>query len=156
MHKSLNFDGQASATLDLRYRGQSHEIAVPLQILPSGLETAGRAFHDAHQTRFGYAHFEREIEVVTLRLHLLQRGLEWEMPSEAAGETRASPVSSKMVWLENGPQHVPCFERETLRAGQSFAGPALVWQFDATTLVGQKWRARLDERRNLWLETAVA
>jgi N-methylhydantoinase A len=46
---------------DLRYRGQSFELTVPLQ---PGL--AG-AFHRAHEARYGYADETREIELVAVR-----------------------------------------------------------------------------------------
>ena len=46
---------------ELRYRGQSFELAVPLQ---PGL---AEAFHRAHEARYGYADREREIELVAVR-----------------------------------------------------------------------------------------
>ncbi len=50
-------DGEA----DLRYRGQSFELTVPL-----GDELADR-FHRAHEERYGYADREREVELVAVR-----------------------------------------------------------------------------------------
>jgi N-methylhydantoinase A len=48
-------------TADLRYRGQSFELSVPLQ---PGL---AQAFHRAHEERYGYADESREIELVAVR-----------------------------------------------------------------------------------------
>jgi N-methylhydantoinase A len=53
----LPADGEA----DLRYRGQSFELTVPL--VP---DLAG-AFHRAHEERYGYAEPEREVELVAVR-----------------------------------------------------------------------------------------
>jgi N-methylhydantoinase A/oxoprolinase/acetone carboxylase beta subunit len=53
----LPADGEA----DLRYRGQSFELAVPLQ------PDLAAAFHRAHEERYGYADPEREIELVAVR-----------------------------------------------------------------------------------------
>ena len=50
-------DGEA----DLRYRGQSFELTVPLQ------RDLIAAFHRAHEERYGYADREREIELVAVR-----------------------------------------------------------------------------------------
>jgi N-methylhydantoinase A len=50
-------DGEA----DLRYRGQSFELTVPLQ------RDLATAFHRAHEERYGYADPEREIELVAVR-----------------------------------------------------------------------------------------
>jgi N-methylhydantoinase A len=46
---------------DLRYRGQSFELSIPL-----GPDLAER-FHAAHRERYGYADREREIELVAVR-----------------------------------------------------------------------------------------
>ena len=51
----------AEGTADLRYRGQSFELSIPLQ---PGL---AQAFHRAHEERYGYADASREIELVAVR-----------------------------------------------------------------------------------------
>jgi len=53
----LPVEGEA----DLRYRGQSFELTVPLQA-----DLAG-AFHRAHEERYGYAEPGREVELVAVR-----------------------------------------------------------------------------------------
>jgi len=50
-------DGEA----DLRYRGQSFELTVPVQ------RDLATAFHGAHEERYGYADPGREIELVAVR-----------------------------------------------------------------------------------------
>ena len=47
--------------VDLRYRGQSFELTVPLEANPA------EAFHRAHEERYGYADRERPIELVAVR-----------------------------------------------------------------------------------------
>jgi N-methylhydantoinase A len=51
----------AEGETDLRYRGQSFELTVPLQ------DDLAAAFHRAHEERYGYADPEREIELVAVR-----------------------------------------------------------------------------------------
>jgi N-methylhydantoinase A len=51
----------AEGEADLRYRGQSYELTVPLQ------PDLGRAFHRAHEERYGYADESREVELVAVR-----------------------------------------------------------------------------------------
>ena len=55
--RDLPSEGEA----DLRYRGQSFELTVPLQ------PDLGAAFHRAHEERYGYADPSREIELVAVR-----------------------------------------------------------------------------------------
>ncbi|HET7573390.1 MAG TPA: hydantoinase/oxoprolinase family protein [Gaiellaceae bacterium] len=58
----------AEGEADLRYRGQSFELTVPL-----GDDLAAR-FHHAHEERYGYADPEREIELVAVRTHEVTPG----------------------------------------------------------------------------------
>jgi N-methylhydantoinase A/oxoprolinase/acetone carboxylase beta subunit len=47
---------------------------------------------------------------------------------------------------------VPLYRREALYAGQVLAGPALVSEASATTLVTADWQAKVDEVGNLLLQ----
>ncbi len=60
--------------VDLRYRGQSFELTVPLE------DDLARAFHRAHEERYGYADTEREIELVAVRTAEVRRGPVVELP----------------------------------------------------------------------------
>jgi N-methylhydantoinase A len=51
----------AAGEADLRYRGQSFELTVPLQ------PDLAEAFHRAHEARYGYADRERPLELVAVR-----------------------------------------------------------------------------------------
>jgi N-methylhydantoinase A len=66
----LPADGEA----DLRYRGQSFELTVPL-----GDDLAER-FHRAHEERYGYADRGREVELVAVRTAEVVPGPELELP----------------------------------------------------------------------------
>src|SRR5207302_3937631 len=58
---------------DLRYRGQSFELRVPLQ------PDLAAAFHRAHGERYGYADPEREIELVAVRTAHVSPGPSFEL-----------------------------------------------------------------------------
>jgi N-methylhydantoinase A len=65
---------------DLRYRGQSFELTVPL-----GPDLAA-AFHRAHEARYGYAEPERQIELVAVRTADVRPGPELRLPPAEALE----------------------------------------------------------------------
>jgi N-methylhydantoinase A len=65
----------AEGEADLRYRGQSFELAVPL-----GDELEER-FHRTHEERYGYADRGREVELVAVRTADVVPGPELELPS---------------------------------------------------------------------------
>ena len=62
---------------DLRYRGQSFELTVPLG---GGLRALGDRFHGAHEERYGYADREREVELVAVRTAEVEPAPPLELP----------------------------------------------------------------------------
>ena len=60
------------------------------------------------------------------------------------------------VWIAEEGRSVPCpiYDRDLLRPGNRFLGPAIVEQMDATTLVLPGMTARVDKYFNLILEAA--
>jgi N-methylhydantoinase A len=89
----LPSDGEA----DLRYRGQSFELTVPL-----GADLAER-FHRAHEERYGYADRGREVEVVAVRTAEVLRGPDLKLPS--GGPERA--VGPALVELDGSTLWIP-------------------------------------------------
>ncbi len=152
------------ASLDLRYRGQSYELSVPLALpAPSpaqashAVQRAIEAFHAAHEARYGYAMLSETVESVAVRLRATGSGAQLNLPQEPLGppDPDAARVTAKPVWFgPDGPTTTSCYDRVRLRPGHRFEGPAIVFQFDTTTVVGPGWSASIDERHNLLLARA--
>jgi len=83
----LSAEGEA----DLRYRGQSFELTVPL-----GDELAER-FHRAHEERYGYADRDRPVELVAVRTAEIRPGPELSFVAPAPADVSATPVSERAV-----------------------------------------------------------
>jgi N-methylhydantoinase A len=84
---------------ELRYRGQSFELSVPLQ---PGL---AEAFHRAHEARYGYADREREIELVAVRTAEVRPGPALELPAAEPLESTGPGVvelEGATCWLPPG------------------------------------------------------
>jgi N-methylhydantoinase A len=84
---------------DLRYRGQSFELTIPL-----GDELAER-FHRAHEERYGYADRERELELVAVRTAEIRPGPRFELPPAARVRVEGPSVleqSGSTVWIPEG------------------------------------------------------
>ncbi len=145
------------AALDLRYKGQSYELTIPLAlpITEDAVVGAARDFHAAHARRYGYDMPEELVEVVTLRVRGIGPGARLELPREPLGGADAGParLSDGPVWFAaEGPVAAVCYDRARLRPGNRFVGPAVVFQYDTTTVVAPGWEVRVDEWHNLWLE----
>jgi N-methylhydantoinase A len=144
-------------SMDIRYRGQGYELNVPFS--PSVLA----AFHGEHQRRYGYAHPQREVEIVTLRLRARIPGKIAPVSSPTsrnARQGRASqggrnlaPGQAKVVF-ENGALATAIYQRAALGPGRTYRGPAIVAEYGATTAISPGLRFRRDRGSNLIIETS--
>ncbi len=153
-------DPRLEASLDMRYRGQSYELTVPvaLPLTGPGLATALADFHPTHARRYGYAMPEEPVEIVTLRVRGTGPGARPRFRPEPLGPPTPPAeacLATRPVWFHpHGPTETPGYRREALQPGNRIAGPAIVFQFDTTILVAPGWNAHVDAWRNLWLERA--
>jgi N-methylhydantoinase A len=128
----------------MRYAGQGAELAVPW----GGSVAAGHAdFAAAHRRLYGFDLPEGVPEIVTLRLEARGALPGPSLPPVPPGRG-ARPAGAHVM---RG-REVPLYERATLGAGDRFEGPAIVMQLDATTVVPEGWRARMDASGALLLE----
>ena len=122
---------------DMRYAGQSYEIAVDVD--PGWLEAGDaarllEAFHRAHERVFGHADPRAPVEVVNVRVQL--RGIRPRVPLvEVAAGSGARPTGARRIWLDGRPVQARVYERASLGAGDRVAGPAIIEQADTTVLI---------------------
>ncbi|MCA9981950.1 MAG: hypothetical protein KDD89_14000, partial [Anaerolineales bacterium] len=143
-----------SYTLDMRYRGQSHELAIGL---PEGLGDVSLArlaglFHAAHEARYGYAQEKAVVELVTLRLTAVSPTPPPPLPYATPGlaDATAAKIGTKQVWFSSGAaQETALYDRRKLRPGHEFSGPAVVFQYDTTLVIPPGWHGRVDGWGNL-------
>ncbi|HEU4793854.1 MAG TPA: hydantoinase/oxoprolinase family protein, partial [Nitrolancea sp.] len=132
--------------LDLRYWGQSYELIVPFEGVISG---AVAAFHAAHERRFGYADRSERVQVVNARVKA--RGATTRPAVERLAEVDAAvpePVTVRPVVFD-GPDgaiavDTPIYDRASLLPGIVLTGPAIITQYDTTTVLPPAWRASMD------------
>jgi N-methylhydantoinase A len=135
------------ASLDMRYVGQSYELAVPWD-----RDVVAR-FHDLHRKSYGYANPAREAEIVTIRLRVRGGVAQVPLARVEAGpaDPTAARVGERRIFIGDTWVGAPVYAREALRAGNRIAGPALVAEMSATTFVAPEWEGRVDTQGNLLL-----
>ena len=139
-------------SLDVRYIGQSFELNVDYPQRSKDLtRSVSSAFHKAHRRRFGYSDASEPIEIVNLRLKMVVAvGKPLPMPEEPLGTASKDPqIGEARVMFQDGAHSTPLYERDALRRGYRFKGPALVLQMDSTTVISPGWTAEVDGWNNL-------
>jgi N-methylhydantoinase A len=152
----LAADGFAEAerridrALDLRYVGQAFELTVPLGPGLLDLDAIARDFHARHLAAYGHADPDGEVELVSVRV--AARGVvDKPTPGRhvASGDARRG---ARAAWFGGAAVDVDVFERDGLAPSSTLAGPAIVDEFGATTVVPPDWHACVDDLGNLILE----
>ena len=146
--------------IDARYEGQTSELTVDLPVerfSTAALPAIESAFTSEHRRTYGYS-VEEPVQVVSLRV--IGRGVahrDRTAPGPGPGAPRtaeaARPAPDRRVYF--GPGHgwlsTPVVDRPALRPGGS-AGPLIVEEYDATTVVPPDWRAASTDHGCMTLE----
>ena len=132
--------------LDMRYVGQSHELTVPY-----AREGFNQVFHAAHERRFGYQRPSSPLEIVNIRLKAAANTppLQLDQPPAAAAPDEPLSIGRKQVWFGGAPHQTALYRRDQLSPGQTIPGPAVIFQYDTTTVIPPTWQATLDTYVNL-------
>jgi N-methylhydantoinase A len=143
---------QLSRWLDLRHEGQNYELLVPVAEeawRQRSAEAIRRGFLRAHEETYGFAAEDEPIQIVNLRL--VARGIPHppEIPRQKPGgaDAAAAIAGRRMVDFGDAGGAVDCavYDRARLTAGNRLSGPAVIEQFDSTTLLHPEQEAVVDE-----------
>jgi N-methylhydantoinase A len=156
-------DARFSRELDLRYTGQGYELRTPLdglfgdRLTSDSLKGARERFDERHAQIHGHAARERPVELVSYRLRVRVPVPKYEAreerPPAVPTPVAAAIKGKRTVHLDgNSSIEATTYERDRLNVDARIAGPAIVEQFDATTVIPAGWTARVDGLRNLVLE----
>src|SRR3984957_9333643 len=153
-------DRRIARTVDMRYAGQNYELSVPLpegDIGADSLTALADGFAAVHRRMYGFAPDDEPVQLVTFRVEatgVVPKASFTPMPV-TGGDPVHALIESRPVWHQaRGFAASPVYDRERLRAGDHFTGPAIVEQMDATTFVPAGMTARVDAWLNLLLEAA--
>ena len=131
-------------TVDVRYKGQGYELNMPYsRRLPV-------AFQAEHRRRYGYGYQSRELELVTLRLRATVKSpvVKWRNPEVSSGGSKPERVR---VFMDGKAVPTLVHDRASLLTGRIYAGPAIVTEYSATTVVPPKAKFHVDQAGNLIL-----
>lgn len=121
---------------EMRYRGQRHNIKVPV----SGLKDAGQiraAFERDYKRRYGHADAKAPAEFQALHLSAFARLKQPEIARLPRAAAKSQPALTRRVYIGNagGWLDATIYHRDTLEPGFGAAGPAVIEEYGSTTVV---------------------
>ncbi len=147
---------ELSHMFDLRYVGQTTEIAVPVgggaELAQDGFGPVTARFHHLHERLYSYSVPEEPVELVNLRLHAT--GRVGTLPLPVMEDAQAGAVDERAVLMpgDGAMRPVPVYQRARLGPGTAVTGPALVEEASSTTVVLEGMTAQVDSFGNLVLD----
>jgi N-methylhydantoinase A len=147
----------ASATLDMRYRGQSHPLTIPFPEHTPADALAGRlldALEREHEASYGFRGDPEAAEIVTLMATARVARAEPVRPIPRAARPRPGGGARPAYFgAEHGILSATLAARLDLT--RRHAGPLLIEEYDATTLVPPDASAVLDAHGNIIISTGA-
>lgn len=149
-HEGLSIsDVRWQRAVDVRYRGQSHALTVPLEGLsPEHVKDVVGAFESEHELTYGHRPRGAPVELVNVRL---RASVPRPRPILRASASTYRPSGPREVWFADRAYQAPVMTREMLGA-QGAAGPLLIEEYDTAIVVPPNARASLDEQGNVHVE----
>jgi N-methylhydantoinase A len=146
-------------TVDMRYAGQNYELPVALPdgpVTAATLDALAAGFEAAHRRMYGFIAEGEPMQLVTFRVEAtgLVRKAEFQPRPDQGPDAAWAIIGHREIWLPEAGGFVSCpiYDRDRLDSGNRIAGPAIVEQMDATTVVLPDMIARVEPYLNLILE----
>ena len=144
---------------DLRYVGQGYElrVAIPAGVIDAAaLEAVWQAFHRQHEADYGHFFPDNQIEIVNIRLTGVGQMPKIGRVRAAAGGSlaAANAGTGACVFRVDGALRsldTVFYRRADLPVEARIAGPAVILQVDATTVVPPSWTATVEPGGNIVL-----
>jgi N-methylhydantoinase A/oxoprolinase/acetone carboxylase beta subunit len=141
--------------VEMRYAGQGFELSVELPdgplTEPGAVEDLRKRFEAEYEQRYGFANPEAALEATTWKLTSYGERRPLEIPRRPEGDTSATPAAQRPAYFPElgGYTDTNVYRRDTLSAGSTFTGPAIVEDSGSTAVVPPDCTAHIDPYGNL-------
>ncbi len=125
-------------------------------LVAAGDATSVRAaFEEAHRARYGFTNPDRPVVIESMQVETVGRSEGWadagtfSPPPEG---NRAEPVGHHRTWMKGAWHDTPFVRRGDLSVEETLAGPAVVIEPTATTVIEPGWTATMRPNGDLVIE----
>jgi len=124
---------------DLRYVGQSYEITMPI-VRPFNVARIRKEFFAIYQRRYGHQH-EEAIEFTSLKTQC-SAAKRAKLAFGGVKDDTPTTVHTRRVYFDGRWHSATVTGRARVRPGKPIAGPAIIEEYGATTVVPPRWTVR--------------
>ncbi len=130
--------------VDVRYKGQSFELTLKYN---DGMNIK-EEFDKEHKRIYGYSSKD-PIEVVSAKVVAIAKVKKIELLENKQENKEVQKIGYRKVFMNETFIEVPVYARDTIAVGYEDKGPAIIEEYDSTTLIKPGWRWYIDKFSNL-------
>lgn len=136
-------------TVEMMYQGQWRSLAVTAPAKVTDIETLVDGFHKEHEREFNFRRDDAPVSIFRVGLTATGMVPKAELQTQKVVKNTPTTDVTRDVWFSGKAHTAMIFERDDLRAGATFDGPAIVEQFDSTTVIPPNTTAEVDQYMNI-------
>jgi 5-oxoprolinase (ATP-hydrolysing)/N-methylhydantoinase A len=146
-------DISVERTADMRLVGQMHDIAVPLPpgvLTTSDLAAIRAAFDRVYAARYTTPPTGSRIEAINFRVRCVGPTPRLSLKGATGGDHLSAKIKgTRRAWFDGAFHDTPVYDRYALGQGDSFPGPAIIEEREATTVVLPGDTVSIDDSLNI-------
>ena len=149
-----------SRTADMRYIGQFHEVETEVKkggaFTKNELDAAVQAFTAKHEKLFAFSMPWKGAEILALRVKATVRKAPFQVKGveKGTGDASGALKRTRRARFDGQDIDTPVYNGDKIRAGDRFAGPAIVEEPTMTVVVPTGFVCTVDEYKNYVLTNA--
>lgn len=147
-------DRTTALSAEMRYAGQGYDVTVrldPAWLEEQQVDLIAAEFHRAHLSTYGHSDPKAPIWLSEIRSHIVGQTPRPARQVLKSGQG-AREAGKRNIVLKGKEVIATVYNRHSLDAGASFEGPAIIEQYDTTTVVPTNWVAKVSRSGSIVLE----
>ncbi len=136
-------------TVEMMYQGQWRALAVSAPSKVTDIESLIDGFHKEHHREFNFRRDDAPVSIFRVGLTATGMVPKAELQTHEVKKNTPTIETTRDVWFDGKAHTAMIFERDNLSAGATFDGPAIVEQFDSTTVIPPNTTAEVDKYMNI-------
>jgi N-methylhydantoinase A len=137
-------------SIDMMYQGQWRSLSVPLDAALNSIDELVASFHMLHEREYNFRREDAPVDIYRINLSAIGVTPKAVLAEHTPSDEAPVPKERRTVWYEDKPfAGTPIYQREGMKAGARLVGPAIIEQFDSTTVVPPGCSAEIDRFLNI-------
>ncbi|PVE20948.1 hydantoinase [Microvirga sp. KLBC 81] len=140
-------------SVEMMYQGQWRSLSVAAPARIDCVSDLVEAFHAEHKREYNFRRDDSPVSIFRIAVKAIGTVPKAAIPEYDATPHRPDPVDRRKVWFGGKAYDANIYQRETLAAGAELPGPAIVEQFDSTTVIPAGMYGVVDKLMNILIHT---